>query len=128
VITRSRIVAIAALAVVATVVLVPQAASRTAPNATTAASATTVNVTAGKPQELRFTLSKKSVAKGKVTFKVKNSGQLPHDFRIAGKKTRLIMPGQTVNLVVTLKKGKRPYLCTVSGHAAGGMKGTLTVK
>ena len=27
-----------------------------------------------------------------------------------------------------LKKGKYAFLCTVPGHAAGGMKGTLTVK
>jgi uncharacterized cupredoxin-like copper-binding protein len=28
---------------------------------------------------------------------------------------------------VTLKKGKAAYECAVSGHAAAGMKGTLTV-
>ena len=90
---------------------------------------TTVAVTAGKPSELRFTLSKKSVAKGTLVFKVTNRGTLAHDFRIAGKKTKLLKKGQSATLRVALARaGKFPYLCTVPGHAAGGMKGTLTVK
>jgi Copper binding proteins, plastocyanin/azurin family len=33
------------------------------------------------------------------------------------------------HLIVTFaKKGKFPYLCTVPGHAAAGMKGTFTVR
>lgn len=94
-----------------------------------ASTATTVNVTAGKPMELRFTLSKKSVAKGAVTFKVTNKGALEHDFKIGGKVTKKLEPGQTVTLKVTFKKaGKFPFLCTVPGHAAGGMGGVLAVK
>jgi uncharacterized cupredoxin-like copper-binding protein len=91
--------------------------------------ATTDAVTAGKPQELRFTLATKTVPKGTVTFKVTNKGTLSHDFKIAGKKTPLIAKGKSATLKVTFKKaGKYPYLCTVPGHAAAGMKGTLTVK
>jgi uncharacterized cupredoxin-like copper-binding protein len=93
-----------------------------------ASEATGVTVTAGKPSELRFTLSKKTVAKGTVTFTVTNKGKLTHDFRIGGKKTTLLKPGKKATLKVTLKAGKAAYLCTLPGHAAGGMKGTLTVK
>jgi uncharacterized cupredoxin-like copper-binding protein len=89
---------------------------------------TTVNVTAGQPAEFRFKLSKTTVPAGKVTFVVTNRGNLPHDFKIDSKVTPLIPPGKSAKLVVTLKKGKAPYLCTVSGHAAAGMKGVLTVK
>ena len=64
-------------------------------------SATVVTVIAGKPSELKFTVSKKTVTKGKVTFKVTNKGALD---------------------------GKAPYLCTVPGHAAAGMRGVLTVR
>jgi uncharacterized cupredoxin-like copper-binding protein len=92
-----------------------------------APSATTLNVTAGKPSELKFTLSKKTVAAGKVTFKVVNRGALEHDFKIAGKKTPKLKKGKSATLTVTLKAGKAPFLCTVPGHAAGGMKGTLKV-
>jgi hypothetical protein len=52
----------------------------------------TVRVTAGKPAELRFTLSRKSVPKGAVRFRVTNRYKLRHDFKIAGKKTRLLPP------------------------------------
>jgi uncharacterized cupredoxin-like copper-binding protein len=91
-------------------------------------SATSVSVTAGKPSELRFTLSKKTVPKGSVTFRVTNRGTLSHDFKIAGKKTKLIAKGKSATLTTSFAKaGKYAYLCTVPGHAAGGMKGVLTV-
>jgi uncharacterized cupredoxin-like copper-binding protein len=113
------LIAIVASAAAALVVALPASGAPTA---------TTVDVTAGKPSELRFTLSKKIVATGVVTFKVANRGKLEHDFRIAGKKTAKLKPGKTATLKVTLKQGKAAYLCTLPGHAAGGMKGTLTVK
>jgi uncharacterized cupredoxin-like copper-binding protein len=92
------------------------------------AKGTTVNVTAGRPSEFAFTLSKKTVPHGTVTFSVTNSGALAHDFSIAGKKTPLISPGSTKKLTVTFAKaGSYPYLCTVTGHAVAGMKGTLKV-
>jgi uncharacterized cupredoxin-like copper-binding protein len=94
-----------------------------------ASSATTVSVTAGKPSEFHFILSKKTIVKGRTTFKVTNKGTIEHNFRIAGKKTVLIKPGKTATLKVTFTKaGKFPFLCTVPSHAAAGMKGTLTVK
>ena len=91
-------------------------------------SATVVKVQAGKPAEFRFTLSTKSVKHGPVTFAVTGAGALPHDFKINGKTTKLLSQGQSQNLTVTFAKpGKYPYLCTVTGHAVAGMKGTLTV-
>jgi uncharacterized cupredoxin-like copper-binding protein len=90
--------------------------------------AATVGVTAGLPSEFKFKLSKASVPAGKVTFIVTNRGNLPHDFKIGGKKTPLLQSGKSARLVVTLKKGKASYFCTVSGHAVAGMKGVLTVK
>ncbi|MGZ8782921.1 MAG: hypothetical protein ACXWZB_05430, partial [Gaiellaceae bacterium] len=57
--------------------------------------ATSVAVTAGKPAEFRFTLSKKMVAKGVTTFKVTNKGSINHDFKIGGKKTPSLKRGKT---------------------------------
>lgn len=93
----------------------------------TTATAATVQVKGG---EFFFRLSTKSVGKpGKVTFVFKNIGHVFHDFKINGKKTPLIQPGQTAKLVVTFKKkSKYPYLCTVPGHAPAGMKGVFTVR
>jgi outer membrane protein assembly factor BamB len=92
----------------------------------TSSKGTTVQVQAG---EFFFRLSAQSAAKpGAVTFVVKNVGHVAHDFRINGKQTALLSPGQTANLVVSFaKSGKYPYLCTVPGHAAAGMKGVFTV-
>jgi uncharacterized cupredoxin-like copper-binding protein len=87
-----------------------------------ALAATTVGVT-GK--EFKFTLTAKTVKHGQVTFRFTNKGKLQHDFKIAGKKTPLVSPGKSASLTVTLKPGNYPYICTVPGHAAAGMKGTL---
>jgi glucose dehydrogenase/uncharacterized cupredoxin-like copper-binding protein len=93
---------------------------------TAASNGTTVQVKGG---EFFFRLSTKSAAKaGKVTFVFKNIGQVAHDFKINRKVTPLLQPGKTAKLVVTFKKGRYPYLCTVPGHAEAGMKGVFTVR
>jgi uncharacterized cupredoxin-like copper-binding protein len=90
------------------------------------ATATTIHVSGG---EFFFRLSAKSVATPRrVTFIFKNVGHVLHDFKIKGKGTPLIQPGKTATLVVTFAKGRYPYLCTVPGHAAAGMKGVFTVR
>ena len=85
------------------------------------ATATTIQVKGG---EFFFRLSTKSIAKpGKVTFVFKNVGHVRHDFKIDGR-SRPDSTGKTAKLVVTFKKkGKYPFLCTMPGHAAAGMKG-----
>jgi plastocyanin len=112
-ITLALGVALAALVVAAPVVA-----------GSTAAKATTVTVTM---KEFKFVLSKSRVPHGKVTFKLVNKGKLGHDFAIAGKKSPLVGKGKTKLFTVTLKAGKLAYKCTLPGHAAGGMKGKLTV-
>jgi uncharacterized cupredoxin-like copper-binding protein len=120
---RSRIALLALVAACAPLAWALPASARQS-----TARAATITVTAGKPAEFRFTLSKKSAPLGTVTFKITDNGALPHDFKIAGHKTALISPGQTKTLKVTFKKkGSYPYLCTVTGHAAAGMKGTFKV-
>jgi uncharacterized cupredoxin-like copper-binding protein len=88
--------------------------------------AVTIKVTA---TDFKFKLSKASVPTGTtVVFKVTNKGKIPHDFKINGKKTQLIQPGQTKSVkVVFKKKGKLTYVCTVSGHARLGMTGKFSV-
>jgi uncharacterized cupredoxin-like copper-binding protein len=115
------------LVVSAAVASVALAAPLTASAVGAGASGASVKVTAGKPTEFHFTLSKSSVAKGSVTFTITNSGKLEHDFKIGGKTSAKVKPGKSTKLTVSLKAGKMQYLCTVPGHAAAGMKGTLTV-
>jgi uncharacterized cupredoxin-like copper-binding protein len=79
--------------------------------------------------EFKFVLNTKTAKRGVVVFKVTNVGQLPHDFKISGRKTKLLQHGQSDTVRVTfLRKGHLGFLCTVSGHAAAGMKGVLVVK
>jgi mono/diheme cytochrome c family protein len=111
-------------------------------------SPTVITVTAGKPTELAFRLSRSSplpwTAKAPldaITFKVANRGSLPHTFRVCttpakdanantcdGKGTKLLRPGQSTTLTVLFKeRGIYEYLCTVPGQAADGMKGLIGV-
>ncbi len=102
---------------------------------------TNITVTAGKPSEFHFILSKSTAKRGIISFKITNKGAIPHDFKLCskasssavavtctGRATKLINPGSSATLRVTvLLKGTYEYLCTVPGHAAGGMKGLFKV-
>ena len=78
--------------------------------------------------EFRFILSTRSVPTGAVVFRLVNRGHVAHDFKIAGKKSALIAPAKRGLLRVVFRRaGRYPYVCTVPGHAAAGMKGFLTV-
>jgi uncharacterized cupredoxin-like copper-binding protein len=126
-------------ACVALVVGLPSALARSTKDAATP---TVISVTAGKPTELAFKLSKVSVpAVGTVTFRVVNRGKLTHDFKVCtapstsstknacvGKVTAMLKPGTSAILAIKFtKKGSYEYLCTVPGHAGAGMKGLFSV-
>jgi uncharacterized cupredoxin-like copper-binding protein len=112
----------AALALSAVAVAVPASASA---KETAHAATVTINVTA---TDYHFKLSATSAKPGKVTFKLSNKGETSHDFKIDGVTSKLISPGQSTSITVTFKKaGSYPYLCTVPGHAALGMKGNFKV-
>ena len=93
---------------------------------TSARATTTITVSA---TEFAFKLSKRSVPVGTtVNFKVVNKGKISHNFSIAGKTTKLLLPGKSQTITVKFsKKGIFPYKCTVFGHAAAGMKGKFAV-
>jgi uncharacterized cupredoxin-like copper-binding protein len=105
---------------------------------------TVIKVTAGKPSELAFEVSKTSmVPVGTITFKVTNLGVAYHNFKVCtipvpsasgaqnfcyGKSTPTLKHGQSATLTVPFSlAGKYEFLCTIPGHAAAGMKGLLGV-
>jgi uncharacterized cupredoxin-like copper-binding protein len=103
---------------------------------------TLIKVTAGKPSEFAFTVSKTSaIPAGAITFKFTNRGALPHAFKICttpstnakantctGKSTALVPPGKSASLSVTLSKaGTYEFLSSSPTHAAKGMKGILAL-
>jgi uncharacterized cupredoxin-like copper-binding protein len=117
-----------ALSAAALLLALPATAQRRQSGTQATASVTRVTVLAGKPTEFRFKLSKAKVRRGIVIFKVVNRGAIVHDFKIRGKKTKLLAPGKAATLrVVFTKVGRYAYVCTVTGHAAAGMKGRLRV-
>lgn len=90
---------------------------------------TTITV---KESEYHLSLSSKKGAVGPVHFVIKNAGKLTHAFAISGpgvktKKTNAIKAGGSATLVVTLKSGTYTVWCPMPGHAALGMKATVSV-
>ena len=100
----------------------------------TAASTTNLKISAASSGALKYNVSKLTVSKpGKVTITMTNPSPLTHDVAIKGtgvKTTvgKTVGKGGTSKITVTLKKGTYTFYCSVDGHAAAGMKGTLTVK
>jgi uncharacterized cupredoxin-like copper-binding protein len=118
------------------------AVASSANSSTHTATATVITVVSGKPSELAFQLSRSSnLPVGTYTFKVTNKGLGFHTFKFCttpvktaakntctGKVTKTLHPGDTASFTVKITKtGKYEYLCSIPGHAAGGMKGLIGV-
>jgi len=93
----------------------------------------TISVSADPKGALKFDTTTLSAKAGSNTFDFTNDAPISHDFTIetsSGQKVAAtpIFSGGTKSVTATLKPGTYTFLCTVPGHAAGGMKGTLTVK
>lgn len=57
-----------------------------------------------------------------------NNGQMEHDFSVEGLTSDLIKPGASGELELKgVAPGEYKFICTVAGHEAAGMKGTITV-
>ncbi len=83
-------------------------------------------------REYRLTLSKRTFKPGTVRFVVVNRGKIAHSLAIKGpgvsrRVTGTIRPGGRKTLVVRLSKGSYSLWCPVPGHAALGMKATISV-
>ena len=76
-----------------------------------------------------FTAGKAESPAGSVTFTMKNPSDVPHNIALQdGPEGKVVGKGQVSTFMQDVKPGSYTYLCTVPGHADGGMKGTLTVK
>jgi uncharacterized cupredoxin-like copper-binding protein len=108
------------------------ASAYTAPAANTAsAHVQTVKLSADPHGALRFTTSHLTAKAGTIKLVLTNprSSGMAHGIAIQGHgSSKVVGAGKTATLTVSLKKGKYTFVCPVPGHAAAGMKGTLTVR
>jgi mono/diheme cytochrome c family protein len=78
---------------------------------------------------LAFASTKATAPAGAVEFVMGNESSVQHNIALeGGEEGPVVGQGGSSKFSATLKPGKFVYLCTVPGHAAGGMKGELTVK
>ncbi|MGH2866182.1 MAG: plastocyanin/azurin family copper-binding protein [Solirubrobacteraceae bacterium] len=82
--------------------------------------------------QLKYLASSATATPGKVQIKMQNKSSTPHDIAISGggvNQVGKIVSGGGVSVVsASLKPGKYTFFCTVPGHRAAGMVGTITVK
>jgi plastocyanin len=82
--------------------------------------------------QLKFLASSATATAGQVTLKMKNMSSTPHDIAVQGNGLNQVGPvvsnGGVSTVSTNLKPGTYTFYCSVDGHAAAGMKGTLTVK
>jgi plastocyanin len=94
-----------------------------------------VEVTAEDSEGFRFVLSRSSVPAGKTIIEFVNHGEDEHNLNAAqGSEGEVVgsLPNTPSNdhlsLTVNLKPGSYTLFCSLPGHAAKGMKATLTVE
>jgi plastocyanin len=117
------------------------ASSAPAPSSTTSAAPASggggggaVSVAADPNGSLKYTTSTLTAKAGKVTVKFTNASPLPHNVTIQQGTggavvgaTPTFSGGGTKTVTLTLKPGTYTFYCSVDGHRAAGMHGTLTV-
>jgi plastocyanin len=83
------------------------------------------------PRELRFSKSALEAPAGTVTLVMENPSALEHNIAVRGEgldeKGDVVGRGEESTVTVELEPGEYEFYCSVPGHEAGGMKGTLTV-
>ena len=82
--------------------------------------------------QLKYLASSATATPGQVTISMNNKSSTPHDIAISGAGVsqvgKIVSGGGTSTVTANLKPGKYTFFCTVPGHRAAGMVGTITVK
>ncbi len=91
-----------------------------------------LNIPADPSGALAFTYGKATATAGSVTLVMPNKSSISHDISIKGNGVNdngpVVAQGGTSKVTANLQPGTYEFYCSVPGHEAGGMKGTLTVK
>jgi plastocyanin len=91
-----------------------------------------VKISADPSGATRFDAGNATAKAGKVTFAMDNPSATQHNVALKGGgvdvKGEIVGKGGKSEIEATVKPGTYTFYCSVPGHEAGGMKGTLTVK
>jgi plastocyanin len=90
----------------------------------------TVSITADPSGALKYEETEVSATAGSVTIDFTNMSSLPHDVTIEGNGASGgtdVITGSSTSTTIDLQPGTYTFFCSVDGHRAAGMEGTLTV-
>jgi plastocyanin len=80
---------------------------------------------------LEFQKDELTAPAGEITLVMENPASVEHNIAVKGEgldeKGPVVGEGGTSELTVTLQPGEYEFYCSVPGHEAAGMEGTLTV-
>jgi len=111
----------------------PPATSSSAASSSSPASSS-LSIAADPSGALKFTKSSLTAKAGTVTISFTNNSSLDHNLTVQQGTSGPVMgatptfAGGTKTLKLTLKAGTYTFYCSVPGHRAAGMQGTLTVQ
>jgi plastocyanin len=88
----------------------------------------TLDIPADPGGNLAFVNATADAPAGQLKVEMTNKSGTPHDIAIDGKGKGAVTPNGISSFSASFAPGKYTYYCTVPGHEAAGMKGTLTVK
>jgi plastocyanin len=88
-----------------------------------------LQIDADESGALAFTADTATAPPGSIEFVMDNPSPIDHNIALeGGPEGDVVGNGGTSRFETKLKPGKYVYVCTVPGHAEGGMEGELTVK
>jgi plastocyanin len=111
----------------------PAPTSSSASTPAAPAGATKLKIAANSGGQLKFEPGSLSGKAGTVSIEFTNSSSIEHNFTLASSSGGQVgatptFTGATKALTVSLKAGTYKFYCTVPGHRAAGMEGTLTLQ
>ncbi len=95
---------------------------------------TKLSLAANPDGELKYNKTKLNTKPGNVTIALTNESSTPHDVAVRDSSDAEIGKSQTITesdtslVLPDLGAGSYTFFCTLPGHEAAGMKGTLTVR
>lgn len=109
------------------------ATSSTPAPATGGTAASSLSLEANPEGQLKYNTTSLSAKAGKVSIAFTNMASLGHNVTVASSSGAVVgatptFQGGAKTLSLDLKPGTYKFFCSVPGHRAGGMEGTLTVK